>query len=124
MLRMETITTQEYFERTQKIWFLDAETDIATTCITYLLFDNFESSFCLTNEEFEERLQLNPLYVYAARNWGYHALGAPTVEHLIIGFLESEAKASASSQAMMASKSHWSRSDSAVVGNKEKAHAL
>jgi hypothetical protein len=61
-------TTQEYFGRTQISWFPDAQRDIATTCVIYLLFDAFESSFCPTDEEFEERLRLNPLYDYAARN--------------------------------------------------------
>src|SRR5271163_3815099 len=97
-------TTQEYFGRTQISWFPDAQRDIATTCVIYLLFDAFKSSFCPTDEEFEERLRLNPLYDYAARNWGHHARAASTdVEKLILGLLESETKKSAASQAMFAS---------------------
>ena len=71
-------TTQEYFERTWTDWFPDAETDIAKTCITYLSFDAFETGFCPTDEEFEARLRLNPLYDYAARNWGHHVRTAST----------------------------------------------
>ena len=78
------------------------------TCVTYLSFDAFETGFCPTDEEFEARLRLNPLYDYAARNWGHHARAASTeVEQLILDFLESEAKVSASSQAMMASRSYY-----------------
>ncbi|KAH6985419.1 hypothetical protein EDB80DRAFT_529803, partial [Ilyonectria destructans] len=50
-----------------------AETDITTTYVTYLSFDVFESGFCRTDEEFEERIRLNPLYDHSARHWGNHA---------------------------------------------------
>ena len=103
IIRLVHYTTQEYFERTQMTWFPDAQGDIATTCITYLSFDVFESGFCQTDEEFEERLQLNPLYDYGARNWGRHARATSAVEQLIVDFLESEVKVFSSSQAMMAS---------------------
>ena len=55
-IRLVHYTTQEYFERTQKRWFPDAETDILKTCITYLSFDTFDAGFCETDEEFEHRL--------------------------------------------------------------------
>ena len=102
IIRLVHYTTQEYFERTQKIGFLMRRRDIATTCVTYLSLDDFETGFCPTDEEFEERLRSNPLYDYAARNWGHHARAASTeVEQLILDLLESEAKVSGSSQAMM-----------------------
>jgi hypothetical protein len=53
IIRLVHYTIQEYFERTQMIWFPDAETDIATTCVTYLLFDAFDPGFCPTDDEFE-----------------------------------------------------------------------
>src|SRR2546423_1896894 len=88
----------------QNHWFPNAQTDIAMTCITYLSFATFETGFCPTDKKFEKRLELNPLYDYAARNWGHHARTAAEVEQLILGLLKSEAKVSGSSQAMMASK--------------------
>jgi hypothetical protein len=104
VVRLVHYTTQEYFEQTQKDWFPNAETDIAMTCVTYLSFHTFESGFCQTDEEFEERLQLNPLYDYAAQNWGHHARAASLgVEQSILDLLGSEAKVSASSQALIAS---------------------
>jgi ankyrin repeat protein len=104
IIRLVHYTTQEYFERTQTSWYPDAQRDIAMICVTYLSFDVFENGFCPTDKEFETRLQLNPLYNYAARNWGYHARAASTqAEQLIVNFLESKAKVSASSQAMMTS---------------------
>ena len=80
--------------------FPNAKTDIAKTCITYLSFDAFEAGFCSTDEEFETRLHSNPLYDYAARNWGHHIRKAPDAYDPTLEFLKSEAKVSASSQAM------------------------
>src|SRR5258706_11573932 len=73
IIRLVHYTTQEYFEQTQKSWFPDAEIDIATICVTYLSFSDFESGICQNDKEFEERLQSNPLYDYASHNWGHHA---------------------------------------------------
>jgi hypothetical protein len=74
------------------------------TCLTYLSFEA-TIGFCPTYREFEARLQLNPLYEYAARNWGHHARVASVDEkQLILDILESEAKLAGQSQAMMASE--------------------
>ena len=110
IIRMVHYTTQEYFEQMQIRWFPDAETSIAKTCVTYLSFDAFDTGFCLTEKDFEVRLQENVLYDYAARNWGHHARTASAeVENLILSFLKNEAKFSACTQAMMASKHYSSR---------------
>jgi hypothetical protein len=68
IIRLVHHTAQEYFERTQNHWFQDAGTDIANICVTYLSFNAFEAGSCHTDEEFKARLQLNPLYYYAAQN--------------------------------------------------------
>jgi len=102
IIQLVHYTTREYFRR--KSSFANAETDITVTCVTYLSFDAFATGFCATDEEFEARLRLNPLYDYAARNWGHHARAATTeVVQLILGLLKSEAKVAGCSQAMMAS---------------------
>ena len=47
---------------------------------------------------------MNPLYDYTVHNWRHHAHATSAkIEQLIIRLLESEAKVSSSSQAMMAS---------------------
>jgi ankyrin repeat protein len=105
IIRLVHYTTQEYFERTWIDWFPDVQRDIATTCVIYLSFDTFATGFCPTDEDFEARLQLNPLYDYAARNWGHHARAASTeVEQRMLDLLKDEAKVSASCQAMMVSR--------------------
>jgi hypothetical protein len=49
-------------------------------------------------------LSYGSLYSYAAQNWGHHAsVASAKAEQLIIEFLKSETKVSASSQAIFAS---------------------
>ncbi|CAM1501783.1 Fc.00g037670.m01.CDS01 [Cosmosporella sp. VM-42] len=103
IIRLVHYTTQEFLEATQNQWFPDAETYVATVCCTYLSFEVFESGPSRTDHEFEDRLQYNPLYDYAANHWGTHALQAKIPNQAVITFLESSAKAEASSQAIFAS---------------------
>ncbi|KAK0730870.1 hypothetical protein B0H67DRAFT_563153 [Lasiosphaeris hirsuta] len=109
MIRLVHYTTQEYFERTQGKWFSTAEDDITAVCVTYLSFNTFGSGICQTDAGFEERVQSNPLYDYAARNWGHHARKSSDVSQDVINFLLCQAKVEASSQALMAVK-RWSGS--------------
>ena len=104
IIRLVHYTTQEYFERTQRQWFPDAQTNITTICISYLSFDQFKSGICQNDAEFEQRLQLNRLYDYAAHNWGHHARAVPTLTFEIISFLKRKAYMEASIQALLAKK--------------------
>ncbi|KAH7176210.1 hypothetical protein EDB81DRAFT_33562, partial [Dactylonectria macrodidyma] len=107
IIRLVHYTTQEYFERTQTQWFPAAETDITKICVTYLSFSVFETGFCRTDAEFEERLGSNPLYDYAAHNWGKHARKVQKCDQGVIDFLQDVKKVEASSQAIMAVKRSW-----------------
>src|SRR5277367_1223034 len=104
IIRLVHYTTKEYFKRTRERWFPNAETDITKVCVAYLSFHAFESGFCQTDAEFEERLRLNQLYDYVAHNWGNHAREALTLCQQAVGFLESELKTEAASQALLAIK--------------------
>ncbi|KAH7019861.1 hypothetical protein EDB80DRAFT_759906 [Ilyonectria destructans] len=110
IIRLVHYTTQKYFEETQSHWFPAAETEIITSCIAYLSFVAFESGICQSYEEFEQRLQSNPLYNYAAKNWGRHAHQTATLPRNIMEFLECEAKVEASCQALM--EAEWYSWDS------------
>ena len=110
-IRLVHYTTQEYFERTQGKWFPNAETYITAICVTYLSFRVFESGFCQTDAEFEERLRSNQLYDYAAHYWGNHARKALTLCQEVIGFLKSELKTEAASQALLSIKEYPEHSD-------------
>ncbi|KAI5459592.1 hypothetical protein BGZ63DRAFT_360315 [Mariannaea sp. PMI_226] len=105
VIRLVHYTTQEYLQWTQNRWFQNPDSLITTTCITYLSFTVFESGFCKTDHEFEERLKLYPFYKYAACNWAHHApkLEAPSQ---VINFLRSHTKVEASTQAFMVAEDH------------------
>ena len=101
IIRLAHYTTQEYFDQTWTTWFPNGHTDITKTCVTYLSFKTFETGISHTDEDFNARLESNILYEYAARNWGHHArVSSIQGGKLILGFLESTTKVSASSQAM------------------------
>jgi hypothetical protein len=117
IIRLVHYTTQEYFEQARNRWFPNAVVEVTTICVTYLSFSVFESGFWQTDSEFEDRLRLNPLYDYAAYNWGHHARAASAeVEQLIMRLLKSEAKVSSSSQAMIASNYQYNRKPTQMTG--------
>ena len=101
IIRLVHYTTQEYFERTQKQWFPNAEANIMISCVTYLSFNVFASGFCQTDNKFEKRLQSNQAYDYAAHNWGHHARKASALGQEVMHFLNCKAKVEASSQAVL-----------------------
>ncbi|RYP17562.1 hypothetical protein DL765_004451 [Monosporascus sp. GIB2] len=121
IIRLVHYTTQEYLEthmfrlipgedsttsdaRKNEIAMVGAHRAIAIICVNYLSFSVFEGGFCQTDDEFEERLRLYPLYNYAANNWGHHTRKISTLYHGMMEFLEDVAKVEASSQALMVSK--------------------
>ncbi|KPM37848.1 hypothetical protein AK830_g8693 [Neonectria ditissima] len=100
IIRLVHFTTQEYFARTWEKWFPDSETKITKICTTYLSFDTFRRGRCNTNNELTERLQLNPFYLYAARNWMFHAQRAHATVQEAGHFLRSSAHVEASVQVL------------------------
>lgn len=94
-------TALNYFNQARKHWFPNAEADVANICLTYVQFDTFKSGPCKTEQEFRERIQSNPLYVYAACNWGHHARKASRLLNKVTEFLECEEAINASLQAEM-----------------------
>ncbi|UKZ77609.1 hypothetical protein TrVFT333_005333 [Trichoderma virens FT-333] len=75
IIRLVHYTTQEFFQQTLGRWFPEGESYITKICVTYLSFNTFSDGVCQTDIGLKERLQSNPLYDYAARNWGHHARG-------------------------------------------------
>ncbi|KAK4232838.1 hypothetical protein C8A03DRAFT_39511, partial [Achaetomium macrosporum] len=108
IIRLVHYTTQEYFVRTWKRWFPDAQADITDVCTTYLSFSAFESGPCRTDAAFEDRLRLNPFYDYAARYWGEHGREAGGISRVALNLLKSDSLVEAHVQAMMTIKQPWS----------------
>lgn len=103
VIRLVHHTAQEYFEKTQNLWFPEVHATITRICIAYLLFRDFGSGYSQTDEKFEHRLRSNPFYDYAAHNWGHHARTTSHCKENII-FLKNQAHVEASSQALLAIK--------------------
>ncbi|KAF2686652.1 hypothetical protein K458DRAFT_297429 [Lentithecium fluviatile CBS 122367] len=91
VVRLVHYTTQEYLERIRETWNPRAQLEIASTCLTYLSFNDFKYGSCSTDAELEEQLQQNVFLDYAARYWGLHALpveddvGHQTVVQILLG---------------------------------------
>lgn len=107
IIQLVHYTTQEYFENTQSRWFPEADSVLLGACITYLSFKDFESGFCITDDEFEQREAQFPLCNYAASYWGDHASKNEQPGEEILEFLMHPAKVDASVQAQLAVK-HYS----------------
>jgi hypothetical protein len=60
IIHLVHFTTQQYFERIQKVRFQEAQANIAMTCLTYLSFDVFAGGPCLSDEGMSSRLLENP----------------------------------------------------------------
>lgn len=101
IVRLVHHTAMEYFDRTRAKWFLNAQDEITQTCVTYLSFQDFDTGVSPTPDEYRARVQKNALYEYAATYWGYHARNSYVEDgKLVLEFLESASKVSASAQAM------------------------
>jgi ankyrin repeat protein len=108
IIRLVHYTAQEYFERSWSRWFPDAHSNIATACVTYLSFDAFQTGICLTDADFEARLDEYPLYSYAAKYWGNHAREQPLDESVMMSLLENTPKLHACVQGIFALRSYSS----------------
>ncbi|KAH6700758.1 ankyrin repeat protein [Verticillium dahliae] len=100
IIRLVHYSTQEYFMRTWKRWFADAQTEITKVCATSLSFSSFESGFCRTDADFEDRLRLHPLYDYVAHFWGDHAREAGETSPAVLGLLRNEKNVEAQVQVL------------------------
>lgn len=69
---MHNKKSKRYLTRKLGHWLVNADTEIARACITYMRFTPFEYGPSQSDQEFEARMQANPLYEYAAYYWGHH----------------------------------------------------
>lgn len=102
-IRLAHETTQQYLERTLVNWVPFAETDIAKTCLTYLMFEEFANGVCLDDDAFEARLEKNALLDYASRNWWKHAQASSNKidNQMILHFLQHNGMVSNATQVLL-----------------------
>ncbi|KAI9790609.1 MAG: hypothetical protein M1816_004941 [Peltula sp. TS41687] len=89
-VRFFHLTLQKYLEDTRDHWFPQAETDMATACLTCLEYDIF-SKQSEPEEDLDSKLSCNPFAEYALQFWGEHARNAQPasrVEELVLQFLQ------------------------------------
>lgn len=101
IVRLAHYTTQEYLVQTRQKWFPAAESTLAKTCLTYLSFACFGTEHPNPQNDYNEQLQQDPFYPYAAYHWGKHALEAPETECDVLQFLQSSRYMQAASQILL-----------------------
>lgn len=72
IIRLVHYTTQEFFERTKRIWLPKAENYVAEVCTSYLSCSAFKSGWCHNLEDLERRIRSFQFYPYTVRNWHHH----------------------------------------------------
>lgn len=109
-VRLVHSSTHEFFKRCGNEYFPDAQQDIATGCLTYLLYDIFKEGWQVDPtgdqfqwELFQGRVQRYPLLPYAAQHWAIHAktCSEQPVGDLMIRFLEDEYKVSSATEVIL-----------------------
>lgn len=95
IVRLIHRTAQEFFDRHRAAYFSDIHTQMAQTCLDYLMFDVFAQGPCdfistrwqnmvhmkgplVASRFLPTRLKQNPFLGYAADHWGDHARGEAT----------------------------------------------
>lgn len=96
-------TTQDYFDNIRDQKFPDAQGEIVTTCLTYLLFKVFSDGPYLDDDSMNERLRENVALQYAAQRWGNHPPGERQrfAQGLVLKFLETAPNLICAQQAML-----------------------
>ncbi|KAI4215997.1 MAG: hypothetical protein LQ351_001493 [Letrouitia transgressa] len=75
VVRLCHYSTEEYLKRFRIIRFPTAQTDIARTCLTYLMFDEFKQGPIKDENKAFQNILNHKLLAYAATNWGRHLQG-------------------------------------------------
>jgi hypothetical protein len=93
---------QQYFEGRRQALFPGAHASIATTCLTYLSFDVFESHI-YDYKELQSFLRDHIFLAYSALHWGRHAqeCSENLDKNLLIGYLQDNAKVACASHILL-----------------------
>ncbi|CAH0037843.1 unnamed protein product [Clonostachys solani] len=74
VIRLVHSTAHEFFKRMAANHFSQGHNILANACLTYLSYEEFEDELSPDNASYQRWLQSNPLYKYAATEWGSHVL--------------------------------------------------
>ena len=110
IIRLVHYTTQDYFRRNRGRISASAQQDIAKSCLTYLLYDQFEEGW-VCKRDLEIRRRKNPFLLYAASHWAAHTnfCGQQNVYEPMMSFVENHRKVSSAAQVMFHpdNEEHW-----------------
>ena len=112
VIRLVHYTTQDYLRRNGDTILPSAQQDIAVSCLTYLLYDQFavgwdddrNPNWALdVPAAGVKRLQRHPFLDYAARYWATHAgvCGQRNIKELMMRFAKDDFRVSAASQMIL-----------------------
>ena len=102
-VRLAHYSIQEYLVRQSDTIFPRAQAEIATTCLTYLLFDEFQAGPCQDERSMYLRMKAHPLLFYAAYSGCTHSKNAgrdPTTKDMTSKFLNSPGALASANQAI------------------------
>jgi ankyrin repeat protein len=84
---------QEYLVKHSESLFPDAETNLGTTSLTYLISGDFRTGPLRVETDIQHRIGEHPFSTYAAQFWGVHMRGADLnerIKDLILSYLNSQ----------------------------------
>jgi ankyrin repeat protein len=109
IIRFVHYTTRQYFNQLRHTAFPNGQEIIASTCLTYLSYDDF-SSQCHTQPETDSRFRKYTFYLYSAEFWALHVInGCLETRHRekIIAFIEDRKRYSAEEAMLKRRTSVW-----------------
>lgn len=107
-VRLVHYSTQEFLRQTGDVYFPDAQRDIATGCLTYLLYDSFGEGWRSNYPGTHNVAQQHPFLLYAAQYWPTHAsrCSEQSVRNLILQFMRESCRVSSAAQVLFNLKIH------------------
>jgi len=118
-VRLAHYSIQEYLVWQSDTIFPRAQAEIATTCLTYLLFDEFQAGPCQDEHVLYSRIEAYPLLFYAARSGCNHSKNVgpdPATKEITSTFLSSPGAIASAHQAerygMGYREEYWSYEES------------
>lgn len=100
-------TVQEYLVRSRRLYHQISEGYVGESCVGYLGLERFANGVCRSLDKFHERVQLSPLYEYAANYWGRHLPKTLPLSQATSHLLDDRPKLEAACQAAAKPYQYW-----------------
>lgn len=124
IIRLVHYTAQEYFNQLRQEVFPQGQETIASTCLTYLSYDEF-SDQCHNVPGIESRCGKYPFYLYSAEFWASHVINGGLETRLrdrIIAFIEDAKRYSAEEVMLKRRTSVWGYWMTGILTDRSKSY--